>query len=268
MKKVFSIIIIGIVTLTLIGCKEKSYKVTFDTKREDAIESVRVYPGNNLELPIPNVETSNFIGWYNLEDDTFFSSNDPVNKDIDLYARYEPIYSVGYETYLSEDNPVVTIEIVDYGMMQIELFPSVAPNTVKNFIALIEDGYYEGLTFHRIIATFMIQGGRGDALTCNIKGEFLYNDFDNPLLHHRGIISMARTQVYDSATSQFFIVHQDSLFLDKQYAAFGGLISGFTVLDNIARVKTNTVDAPLEEIVIATVTVDTKGINYDSPDCG
>lgn len=141
------------------------------------------------------------------------------------------------------DDPVhVEISVKDFGVIQLELYPDIAPITVDNFVSLAEDGFYDGLTFHRIVSGFMIQGGdpNGDGTGGSdeeIKGEFSANGVENNLSHTRGVISMARSQSYDSASSQFFIVHEDSTFLDGQYAAFGKVTEGMDVVDEIASVE-------------------------------
>ena len=168
-------------------------------------------------------------------------------------------------------NPIATITMQDGGVMKLELYPDVAPNTVKNFIALANAGFYDGLTFHRIIAGFMIQGGDPNGTGSggpgySIKGEFTSNGFKNDLKHKRGVISMARTMVPDSAGSQFFIMHADYPYLDGEYAAFGMLLEGFDVLDAIATVQTNRNDAPLTPVVIDTIRVDTFGVDYGEPE--
>ncbi len=183
-----------------------------------------------------------------------------VEKDVDLSAL--PYYS-----YLSDTNPVVTITVKDVGVMQLQLFPEVAKNTVDNFISYIQEGSYSDSTFHRIIKDFMVQGGIVSDTGCPIKGEFSSNGVTNNLSHYRGILSMARTSVKDSATSQFFIVHKVSSFLDVNYAAFGGLISGFIVLDALASVPTGTGDAPIEEIVIESITIELNGYTVDEVIC-
>ena len=164
--------------------------------------------------------------------------------------------------------PIVTIDVEGFGIMKIELHPDVAPNTVNNFIHAIEEGYYDGLTFHRIIEGFMIQGGRGPYHGCTIRGEFDSNDFENPLKHERGVISMARANHPNSGGRQFFIVHEDSPHLNGNYAAFGRLVEGFDVLDAIAKVTTDGGDAPLETIIITRVSVETHGRDFDPPVCG
>ena len=151
--------------------------------------------------------------------------------------------------------------------MRLELFPSVAPNTVNNFIMYIENGDFTNNSFHRIIENFMIQGGDTSSTTCPINGDFEENGVTNDLSHNRGVISMARTFVMNSATSQFFIVHNDSTFLDGSYATFGGLVDGFNVLDYIAGVSTNTSNAPLETVVIESITVDLNGYVLIDPVC-
>lgn len=138
-----------------------------------------------------------------------------------------------------EENPMVTISVKDFGDMVFELYPEHAPETVANFLELAEEGFYKGLTFHRIYKGFMIQGGSTDGMGMagsdkKIKGEFSANGVDNPVSHERGVISMARTSDPDSASSQFFICDADSEFLDGQYAAFGKLVEGYDVLDAIA----------------------------------
>ena len=167
--------------------------------------------------------------------------------------------------------PIATITMKDGGVMKLELYPDVAPNTVKNFISLANSGFYDGLTFHRIIAGFMIQGGDPDGMGSggpgySIKGEFASNGFKNDLKHTRGVISMARTMVPDSAGSQFFIMHADAPHLDGEYAAFGMLTEGFDVLDKIASVKTGMYDMPLDPVVIDTIRVDTLGVDYGEPE--
>ena len=150
------------------------------------------------------------------------------------------------------------IEMENGKMMSGELYPDVAPITVKNFISLIEKNFYDGLIFHRVIPGFMIQGGGLDAQmkekACpSIKGEFRSNGVQNDLLHTRGVLSMARTMVKDSASSQFFIMHEDAPHLDGEYAAFGKITKGKHVIDEIANVATDARDCPLEPVVIKTM---------------
>ena len=169
-------------------------------------------------------------------------------------------------------NPIATITMQDGGVMKLELYPDVAPNTVKNFIALANAGFYDGLIFHRIIAGFMIQGGCYNAQGMpnepgySIKGEFRSNGITNDLKHTRGVISMARTQVRDSASSQFFIMHKDAPHLDGEYAAFGMLLEGFDVLDRIATTQTGRNDVPLVFPVIESIRVETFGVDYGEPE--
>lgn len=150
------------------------------------------------------------------------------------------------------------IEMENGKIMKGELYPEVAPITVDHFVKLIENHFYDGLIFHRVISGFMIQGGGMDMNfhmkeTDAIKGEFKSNGIDNPLSHTRGVISMARTMVKDSATSQFFIMHQDTPELDGDYAAFGKIIEGLDVIDEIAGARTDFRDCPLTPIVIKTM---------------
>ena len=163
------------------------------------------------------------------------------------------------------------IEIQDYGTITVELDGDAAPITVQNFMDLANAGFYDGLTFHRIISGFMMQGGdpngNGTGGSENtIKGEFSANGVENPLSHTRGAISMARAQAMDSAGSQFFIMHADGDFLDGQYAAFGKVTEGMDVLDRIASVKTNFSDKPKEDQRMKKVTVETFGVDYPEPE--
>ena len=153
------------------------------------------------------------------------------------------------------------IEVKEFGTIEVELNPSVAPITVENFVKLAKKGFYNGLTFHRVIRGFMIQGGcpRGNGTGgpgCSIKGEFFANGINNPLKHTRGVISMARAMDPDSAGSQFFIMHQDAPHLDGQYAAFGKVIKGIEVVDAIASVQTNYYDMPLNKVVIKSIKIE------------
>lgn len=167
-------------------------------------------------------------------------------------------------------NPVVTFE-TNAGIIKAELYSEVAPNTVNNFISLIQKGFYDGVIFHRIIEGFMIQGGDPDGVGTggpgyHIKGEFSQNGFENNLLHTAGVLSMARSQMPNSAGSQFFIMHKDAPHLDGAYAAFGKVIEGMDVVDKIATVNTNYMDAPMEQQVMNKVTVDTFGETYPEPE--
>lgn len=158
-------------------------------------------------------------------------------------------------------NPKIRFDIDGYGVIEAELYPEIAPITVKNFVSLIEKEFFNGLIFHRIISGFMIQGGGYDADmnhhdAPSIKGEFLANGFpQNTLKHTRGVLSMARTMIPDSASSQFFIMHEDAPHLDGQYAAFGCVTSGIEVVDKIANVRTDFRDCPLAPVVISSVTI-------------
>lgn len=168
-------------------------------------------------------------------------------------------------------NPEITITMEDGGVIRAELYPDVAPNTVKNFVSLAKKGYYNGLIFHRVIEGFMIQGGCPDGTGMggpgySIKGEFSQNGVANNLKHTRGVLSMARTMMPDSAGSQFFIMHQDSPHLDGAYAAFGKVLEGMDVVDRIAQVRVDYNDRPLKEQKIKTMTVDTFGQETEEPE--
>lgn len=167
-------------------------------------------------------------------------------------------------------NPIVTITMDDDSQIILELYPETAPESVKNFVSLVSKGFYNGLTFHRIIPGFMIQGGDPEGTGMggpgySIKGEFAQNGFKNPLKHSRGVLSMARSMMPDSAGSQFFIMHEDAPHLDGGYAAFGKVIEGIEVVDYIARTATDFSDRPLQPVVMKTVTVDTKGETFEEP---
>lgn len=168
-------------------------------------------------------------------------------------------------------NPLVTMEMENGEVIKIELYPNSAPNTVENFIYLINQDFYNGLNFHRVVADFIIQGGdpRGNGTGgpgYRIKGEFQVNGFVNKLSHTRGVISMARSMDFDSAGSQFFIVQKDSTYLNGQYAAFGKVIEGMDVVDKIASVLTDEREKPLEDQIIKKVSVETFGIEFEEPE--
>lgn len=170
-----------------------------------------------------------------------------------------------------DENPVVTITMENDEQVRIELYPDIAPNTVNNFISLIEDGFYDGLIFHRVIPDFMIQGGDPDGNGTggpgySIKGEFDSNGFDNDLKHTRGVISMARSQSPDSAGSQFFIMVNDSPNLDGDYAGFGEVTDGMDTVDKIVETERDNNDKPLEDQTMKKVEVDTKSFDYDEPE--
>ena len=155
---------------------------------------------------------------------------------------------------------MVQIEMENGGIIKLELYPDAAPITVENFVKLAKNGFYNGLIFHRVIKDFMIQGGDPEGTGMGgakdkIKGEFAVNGWQNPISHKRGVISMARSRAYDSASSQFFICHADSTYLDGQYAAFGMVTEGMEMVDEIAGVATDKNDRPREDVVIKSITV-------------
>ena len=168
-------------------------------------------------------------------------------------------------------NPVVTFLMDDGAIMKAELYPEIAPNTVNNFISLVKKGFYNGLTFHRVIPGFMTQGGcplgtGTGGPGYSIKGEFSHNGFRNDLKHTPGVLSMARAYNPNSAGSQFFIMHENSPHLDGEYAAFGKVFEGLDTVDAIAKVRRNWNDKPLTPVVMKEVTVDTFGVDYPAPE--
>lgn len=172
---------------------------------------------------------------------------------------------------MAEKNPIVTITMENGDTIKAELYPEIAPNTVKNFISLIKNNYYDGLVFHRVINGFMIQGGcpQGTGMGgpgYSIQGEFSSNGFENNLKHTAGVLSMARSQMPDSAGSQFFIMHKDSPHLDGMYASFGKVIEGMDTVNKIAETDTDYSDRPVSPQVMKTVTVELFGETYDEPE--
>ena len=172
---------------------------------------------------------------------------------------------------MAEKNPIVTIQMKKGDVIKLELYPDIAPNTVNNFISLVNQGFYDGLTFHRIIEGFMIQGGDPDGNGTggpdySIPGVLSINGFNNTLSHDPGVISMARSQHPDSAGSQFFIMHKKASHLDGSYAAFGKVIEGMDVVDKLATVETDWSDIPLVPVVMEKVTVETFGEEYPEPE--
>lgn len=167
-------------------------------------------------------------------------------------------------------NPIVTITMENGEIIKVALYPEIAPNTVNNFISLINKNFYDGIIFHRVIKNFMIQGGCPEGTGMggpghSIKGEFSSNGFKNNLKHDRGVISMARTNDPNSAGSQFFIMHKNSPHLDGSYAAFGKVIEGIEVVDNIAESKTDYMDKPIEDKKIKSMTVELFDYEYTEP---
>lgn len=187
----------------------------------------------------------------------------PQDEAVAPENQQQEVLDEGEDVY--KNKVAFTIEMQDGGVMKGELYPDVAPETVKNFMALCKDKFYDGLIFHRVIEDFMIQGGGFDdememKESKSIKGEFLTNGFSNPLKHERGVISMARTDEPDSASCQFFIMHKDAPHLDGEYAAFGKITEGLDIIDEIASVETGIYegimkDVPKEAQVIKTITI-------------
>lgn len=167
-------------------------------------------------------------------------------------------------------NPIVTIKMKNGDVIKAELYPDIAPNTVNNFISLVKKGFYNGLTFHRVIYGFMLQGGCPDGTGTggpgyHIRGEFSDNGFENNLRHTEGVLSMARTMLPDSAGSQFFIMHRAAPHLDGQYAAFGKVTEGMDVVNRIAATQTGYADKPISPQIMENVTADTFGVDYPEP---
>lgn len=172
---------------------------------------------------------------------------------------------------MEKKNPVVTITMESGGVITAELYPEIAPNTVNNFISLVKKGFYDGLCFHRVIPGFMIQGGCPQGTGTggpgyHIRGEFSHNGFQNPLKHEKGVLSMARSMMPDSAGSQFFIMHQASPHLDGEYAAFGKVTEGMDVVNQIAMTRTDFRDKPMKPQIMKTVTVECFGTEYPEPE--
>ena len=168
-------------------------------------------------------------------------------------------------------NPIVTITMENGDVIKAELYPEIAPNTVNNFISLINKNFYNGLIFHRVISGFMLQGGDPTGTGMggpgyDIKGEFSSNGFKNDLKHTAGVLSMARSMMPDSAGSQFFIMHKNAPHLDGDYAAFGKVTEGMDVVNKIADVDTDYNDRPVQDQVMKTVTVETFGVDYPEPE--
>ncbi len=256
MKKLLSIALVLTLLFSLSACD--AGKKTEEIKEEQKTEEVAKEAEETSSTDEKEAEEKN---GEKLEDESASQEN------IDKSTEEEK----GEDTM--SKNPVVTIstKIGDKELkdMKLELYPEKAPNTVANFVTLAQDGYYDGLIFHRIIPNFMIQGGDPTGTGAGgpghaIAGEFAINGFENDLSHERGVISMARSQMPDSAGSQFFIVHNDSKFLDGQYAAFGKLIEGEESLDELATVETGMQDRPTVDCVMTKITVDING--YDLPE--
>ena len=168
-------------------------------------------------------------------------------------------------------HPIVTFEMEDGSVFRAELYPELAPNTVNNFLSLVKKGFYDGIIFHRVIEGFMIQGGDPKGVGTggpgyHIKGEFKANGVENPVMHERGVLSMARAMNPNSAGSQFFIMVEDAPHLDGQYAAFGKVISGMEEADRIVNVSRDYSDRPYEEQTIKSITVETFGESYPEPE--
>lgn len=172
---------------------------------------------------------------------------------------------------LPKELPIATIVVKDYGTIEAELYPHIAPNTVNNFIYLANSGFYDGLKFHRVIKDFVLQGGcpEGNGMGgpgYSIKGEFTKNKFRNDLKHTEGVLSMARSQSKNSGGSQFFVVTKESPHLDENYAGFGKVIKGLGIMHAIENIETDNSDMPFKDVIIESIKVDTKGVEYKEPE--
>jgi len=273
MRKLFLPLLV--LVLLLSSCEDTSYldydyTIKFETFGGTEIESYEVKLEGEINEPVePTKEGYIFVGWYSDENlENAFGFPSVAYSDLTLYSKWKnDLSSLPYSEYLNESNPVITIDVNGIGIMKLELFPSVAPNTVNNFIMYIQNGDFTNNSFHRVIENFMIQGGNTHSTICPISGDFEANGFINELSHNRGVLSMARTNVMNSATSQFFIMHADYIDLDGFYASFGGLIEGFSVLDYIAGVETDYNDGPIEIITINSISVDLNGYDVEDPVC-
>lgn len=283
MKKI--LLPLFVLVLLLSSCEgtpylDYDYTITYETFGGTEIGSIEVELEGQINSPTePIKEDYIFAGWYSDENLTStFEFPSLAYSDVTLYAKWDydgiaeadsdiDLSSLPYSDYLNESNPVITIVVSGIGVMKLELFPSVAPNTVNNFIMYIENGDFSNNSFHRVIEDFMIQGGNTYSTICPINGDFEINGFTNDLSHYRGVLSMARTSFMNSATSQFFIMHADYPWLDGSYASFGGLIDGFNVLDYIATVDTDIYDGPIELITIESISVNLNGYITKEPVC-
>lgn len=247
---------------------------------DDVLGTFSVYYGVTSDLAVLSYDHYTFLGWYRdpeykieittltgtLANQTIYIKIEPKEVTIPTEGIID-LTELPYYSYLSERNPVATITVKDVGVMTLELFPDVAKNTVDNFITYIQAEAFTSSTFHRVIENFMIQGGIVTNRNCPISGDFTSNGFDNDLQHYRGVLSMARTSDPDSGTSQFFVMHADSHFLDGEYASFGGLTSGFNILDYIATIDTLNTDEPLVSVVIESITIDLNGYEVGTVVC-
>jgi peptidyl-prolyl cis-trans isomerase B (cyclophilin B) len=213
----------------------------------------------NVEEGIYTVPDSIFdptvsTGGNESESDSSVESETHAPHDAPAYADmdFSQLSSLDGVTESETPTDYVLIDVADHGKMLVRLYPDVAPATVENFKTLVSEKYYDGLIFHRVIKDFMIQGGNGESVK-NISGEFAANDFINSLKHLRGVVSMARAQSANSASSQFFICHKTSPHLDGQYAAFGFVVYGLDVIDSVAAVSTDSNDKPVTDVVINSI---------------
>ena len=274
------------------GVNLRKESVSMAAGAEEAAADMNVMPGE-MEVSA-NIKIVFSMGEYGFcESDS--NSQGMDRKTVDI--RDHALYNIGYDQvavqYLSgrinycsggkspqlkrrktmaeKKNPVITIEMTNGDIIKAELYPDVAPNTVNNFLSLVNKGFYNGLIFHRVIKGFMIQGGCPDGNGMGgpgycIKGEFSHNGFQNDLAHTEGVLSMARAMNPNSAGSQFFIMHKDAPYLNGEYAAFGQVIDGMDIVNKIAEVRTDYSDRPMKEQKIKSITAETFGVEYPEPE--
>ena len=240
---------------------------------KDAYELFRTsYSHNSINIRNPHIYCVNSYFLMFSGSQVQMSYLASKNDILIFYPSILSLYRILERKYtIMAQNPVITITMDNGDVIKAELYPEIAPVSVNNFISLVKKGFYDGLTFHRVIEGFMIQGGcplgngtGGPGYT--IRGEFSQNGFHNPLKHEAGVLSMARAMHPDSAGSQFFIMHKAAPHLDGAYAAFGKVTDGLDVVNKIAETDTDWNDAPLDPQVIRTITVDTFGVDYPEPE--
>ena len=263
MKKILILLLVLVMAFAVVGCKGNN-DVNNEVKNNEVNEEVTNEEANNevtnneVNEEATNNETTN--------NETAADTEESTESEFEFVA-------LDVTTLDDLNRPVVTIEFEDGKKIVLKLVPEIAPNTVNNYITLAQSGYYDGVIFHRIIPGFMIQGGDPDGIGTGgpgytVKDEFYLQEEKviTYLSHTKGIISMAKTAAPDSAGSQFFIMHEDSNRLDGQYSAFGYVVEGIEVVDELALVETNEMDKPLVDVVIKTITVELNGYEVKAPD--
>lgn len=271
MKKIVTILVVLMLLMTLVGCQG----IANNNPVKDA--DISSGSGNNQTENVATNQDQENTSDNNTSEDEIVNNEDNVADETDTSdeSSDELKQIILYPEELAQDErPLVTITLSDDRIIQLMLVPEIAPNTVNNYISLIESGYYEGIIFHRVIKDFMIQGGdpNGDGSGgpgYTIEDEFyVFDEANNSvtfLPHFRGVLSMAKTSAPDSAGSQFFICHQDAHHLNGQYAAFGFVVEGMDVIDDIANVNTGNNNKPVEDIIIKNITVELNGYEAQEP---